>query len=207
VLAVVLACGALAGAAEPGMPGTPTAGDSSAAESLGTGRASGDTLGPSRAIAVPRTAADSLALRLDPRLRPKFDQPRWVMLRSLVVPGWGQLYNGSWIKALGVATGEILLAVRMIDDERRLQDLNRQAEEARAANDSDRYNALVEAYNAQLDVTIGRRWWLGGLLTYALLDAYVDAHFKDFDVEFGRDPALPPGAAPTGGRLGVRWRW
>ena len=34
-------------------------------------------------------------------------EPRYVMLRSALIPGWGQLHNGSWFKAIGVAAGEI----------------------------------------------------------------------------------------------------
>src|SRR5262245_4436867 len=29
---------------------------------------------------------------------PWYDQPRWVMARSLVVPGWGQVHNHAWWK-------------------------------------------------------------------------------------------------------------
>jgi hypothetical protein len=31
------------------------------------------------------------------------DEPRYVMLRSLLVPGWGQLHNHAWFKAALVA--------------------------------------------------------------------------------------------------------
>ena len=52
------------------------------------------------------------------------------------------------------------------------------------------------------------------MIAYALVDAYVDAHFRGFDVEFRNDPALPAGTspnAPAGGgggpgvRLALRW--
>src|SRR6185503_6099167 len=48
----------------------------------------------------------------------------WVMLRSLLVPGWGQAHNGAWIKAALVAAGDGTLRVRFFRDERRLRDLN-----------------------------------------------------------------------------------
>jgi hypothetical protein len=53
---------------------------------------------------------------------------------------------------------------------------------------------------------------LGGVLAYALVDAYVDAHFRNFDLEFRNDPALTPaGEAPSSAvpapvtRLALRW--
>jgi hypothetical protein len=147
-----------------------------------------------------------------------FDAPRWVMARSLVVPGWGQLHNGSWIKAIGVATGEGVLISRMVNDNQALDDLNRSIEEARAAGDEVAEVAAVGAYNSRLDELVRRQWLFAALLTYSLLDAYIDAHFRNFDIEFGRDPALPGGVPPPPGkgkekgkaasgeyRLALRW--
>jgi uncharacterized protein DUF5683 len=145
-----------------------------------------------------------------------FDAPRWVMARSLVVPGWGQLHNGSWIKAIGVATGEVVLASRMINDNSALDDLNATIEAARNQGNQEAEAAAVEAYNARLDELVRRQWLFGALLAYSLLDAYIDAHFRNFDIEFGRDPALPGGQPPapekrkgmlTSGETRVALRW
>jgi len=145
-----------------------------------------------------------------------FDAPRWVMARSLVVPGWGQLHNGSWIKAIGIATGEVLLVTRMVNDNQALDDLNQDIAAARAANDQAAEAVAVEAYNSRLDVLTRRQWLFGAVLIYSLLDAYIDAHFRDFDIEFKHDPALPGGVPPSGKkqtglmtlggtRLALRW--
>src|SRR5437016_4259211 len=48
--------------------------------------------------------AESDSARLSMPLRWS-DQPRMVMLRSLVLPGWGQLYNRAYFKAGLVVTG------------------------------------------------------------------------------------------------------
>jgi hypothetical protein len=134
-----------------------------------------------------------------------FDAPRWVMARSLVLPGWGQLHNGSWIKALAVAGGEGLLVARMREDQQALERIDQDVQAARRDRDDVREVAAVEAYNRRLDVLVGREWMFAGLLTYALLDAYVDAHFRDFKLEFENDPALPGGKAPKrGARLSLR---
>jgi uncharacterized protein DUF5683 len=147
-----------------------------------------------------------------------FDAPRWVMARSLLVPGWGQLHNGSWVKALGVASGEGVLIARMVNDNQALDDLNRSIEEARAAGDQVAEVAAVDAYNSRLNDLVRRQWLFAAVLTYSLLDAYIDAHFRNFDIEFGRDPALPGGVPPPPGkgkekgkaasgeyRLALRW--
>jgi hypothetical protein len=145
-----------------------------------------------------------------------FDAPRWVMARSLVVPGWGQLHNGSWIKAIGIATGEVLLVSRMVDDNQALDNLNVAIEQARADTNQVAEVAAVEAYNSRLNDLTRRQWLFAAVLIYSLLDAYIDAHFRDFDIEFKTDPALPGGVPPSGKkqtglmtlgetRLALRW--
>jgi hypothetical protein len=133
-----------------------------------------------------------------------FDQPRWVMMRSLVVPGWGQLHNGSWPKALGVATGEIWLGVKIIQDQK---ELDRLAAAADAETDAERHNDLVDQYNDTLNRSVRNSWLLGGVIVYALLDAYIDAHFRHFDVEFENDPAMPSENGTPGQRVKLRWHW
>ena len=196
-------------------------------------------------------AADSTASRprRHPAARPlgRFDKPHWVMLRSAVVPGWGQAHNGAWLKAIAIGGSETVLGVRTVRDERDLGRLNDRAgdaarlveadqaavaaataekQAAQASGDTARiaaaqdafdratralattsadYNDAVIAYNAVLDRATNRRWLLGGLVAYALLDAYIDAHFRNFRLEFEADPALPGDAAPVkSARLGLR---
>ena len=166
-------------------------------------------VGPGARVATPDTA----------RKRPWHDQPRFVMARSLIIPGWGQLHNRSWLKAGLVAAAETWLGVRIVKDTRRLDDLLTQIEPLQAIYDvhpdslkpgqGQLLNALVNEYNALLDQRLGRQWFLGGVLAYALVDAYVDAHFRGFDIEFQNDPALPPGSRPVtpadrGTRFGLR---
>ncbi len=137
------------------------------------------------------------------RKLPWHEQPRFVMARSLLIPGWGQFHNRSWLKAGLVAAAETWLGVKVVQDQRRLDDLLRDIEPLQANVDtlhSDQrrlLNALVNEYNGLLDQRLGRQWMLGGVLAYALVDAYVDAHFRGFDLEFQHDPALPPGSSPV----------
>jgi len=124
-----------------------------------------------------------------------FDAPGWVMARSLVIPGWGQLHNGAWVKAGLVAAGETYLGLKVLREERDLDDLK--AEVERLPVEDPQRNALVDDYNARLDAQTGRQWFLAAVVAYAMLDAYVDAHFRDFSL------ALEPGAE-GGARVALR---
>lgn len=157
---------------------------------------------------APPVAADTTAERA-PRTVPRrrwSDQPRWVMARSLLVPGWGQLANRAWFKAALVAGIEGTVAVKLLDDRRALDRLQDEIGRAGAAGDEAGYADAVNRYNARLDSYVGRQWLLGGAVLYALIDAYVDANFRGFDVEFKADPALPGASPPAfSARLSYRW--
>ena len=136
------------------------------------------------------------------RRAPWHEQPRFVMARSLLVPGWGQLHNRAWFKAVVVAGLEAFLVTRVVRQQSDLNQLLRKLDAARGGTDPARYDALVSEYNALLDERLGNEWKLGGVIAYAMVDAYVDAHFRGFDVEFRNDPALPAGTSPAGSQSG-----
>src|SRR5438093_38907 len=121
---------------------------------------------PAASPAAPDTSATR---RAPPRKHSAFDEPRWVMARSLVIPGWGQLHNGSWIKAAGVATVEGLLISRMVNDNQALDDFSRQIEEARASGDAVAEAIAVEGYNSRLNDLTRRQWLFAAALIYSLL--------------------------------------
>lgn len=154
------------------------------------------------APAPPEPALDA---RREPRPRRPFDEPRYVMLRSLLIPGWGQLANRSWIKAALVAGVEVNLIRLVREDYRALDRLEREVAEARRIGDPALEADRVNAYNARLDALTGRQWWLGAMVAYAMLDAYIDAHFRNFDADFDYDPALPGGEPSARVRLSYRW--
>lgn len=188
-------------------------GDSAVADSAGSG-VRGMTELP---VAV---TADSIVRGKPAGPTPWPDQPRFVMLRSLVIPGWGQAYNRAWLKAVAVAGGEIWLGSLIIDDKNALDVLL----DVVNATDTDttglEHADAVNRYNARLETYVQHQWFFGALLAYALIDAYVDAHFRNFDIEFKHDPALPDdepvdpaapndaGPARRGGTsLALRWHF
>jgi hypothetical protein len=94
----------------------------------------------------------------------KIPSPRGAMLRSLVLPGWGQAYNGKWFKAAVIAGAEIGLITNSIIQ-------NRLAKNSSAESDKAFY-----INNRNLSY-----WWLSGVILFSIIDAYVDAHLFDFD--------------------------
>ena len=134
-----------------------------------------------------------------------FSKPRWVMLRSLLVPGWGQAYNHAWLKAGLVAAGEGTLVALVVNDQRALSRLERDVGRARGGGLDP--NDAITAYNDRLSLANTREYLLGVVVVYSLVDAYVDAHFRNFKIEFETDPALEGRQPNTGARVGWELRF
>jgi hypothetical protein len=86
------------------------------------------------------------------------------MLRSLAFPGWGQFYNGKYLKAtlvFGTEAGLIATAVYW---------------NQKAVRATDRDVQLFYQNNRNT-----ANWWLAGTILLSMIDAYVDAHLSDFD--------------------------
>ena len=210
VVVALVAAGAWPSAAAAGVWSAPQVRSATAAGDSGRGAISGaGAASDSAADGAPHTRGRArLALGRKPGGKSaRFDAPRWVMLRSMLVPGWGQAHNQAWLKALGVAAGEGYFAMRLLDDRRILDRLLAQVDEARADGDDELERELVDRYNARLGAYTSRQWLTGALFVYAIVDAYVDAHFRSFKVEFEGDPALPAGQKPPSVRAALRWRF
>lgn len=165
---------------------------------------------------APAAAADADTAAARRKLRWS-EQPRMVMFRSLLVPGWGQLHNHAWFKAAIVAGLEGWLIGSIAEDQSRLGGLLDNVNRLRTGSDQAALDRAINEYNDRLNRSVSNQWLLGGVLAYALVDAYVDAHFRTFDVDFRTDPALPsdgaPEGSPSGGgkgtaaRLSLRWHF
>jgi len=135
-----------------------------------------------------------------------YREPKWIMLRSLVVPGWGQWANRKRVKAIVVAAGEGYLIWRAIDYGR-LEQRKKEAARDASANPALQTELLGNsryAASRRRDFT----WWTIFAAVLSMGDAYVDAHLGRFDPEF--EPQDGSGGfvldRTDGFRLGVRWR-
>ena len=90
--------------------------------------------------------------------------PRGAMLRSLVVPGWGQFYNGKWFKGILIGGTEIGLITNAVIQ-------NQLAVQSETELEKEFYQE-----NRSLSI-----WWLGAAILYSITDAFVDAHLYNFD--------------------------
>ena len=124
--------------------------------------------------------------------------PVSTLLRSLACPGWGQLENGQPLKAVAVFGAEAgLLASGFVElrrAERSLEAQGRAADRGDAAEAAEEYQRYLD----RRDRGISRFWWAGFAILLSMLDAYTDAHLRDFDTgsEFP-PPAETPEDAPA----------
>jgi hypothetical protein len=92
------------------------------------------------------------------------------MMRSAVLPGWGQFYNHKPIKATVVIGGEGFLLYKAWTEYQKEQD----AADAGDQAGKDRH------YNLKVDYI----WWAIAVHLLQMADAYVDAHLSSFDADF-----------------------
>jgi len=125
-------------------------------------------------------AAPALALAQAPVDSLHTQPPRKALIRSLLLPGWGQFINGRPLKGLGFGAAAVVLAGRVVQQQR-------------AMSRAERRGAL----DAELeDLAAGRNTrvllWVANA-TLAGIDAYVDAQLAGFDLSLG--PRAGPGVA------------
>lgn len=105
--------------------------------------------------------------------------PRGAMLRSLIIPGWGQYYNQQKTKAVILAGLQLGCAAGIvIADHRAYQNYDR-ANEAETETIKQHYR---EQYDDNLEWKSFFKWWLILLTLYSVGDAYVEAHLSGFDI-------------------------
>jgi hypothetical protein len=143
----------------------------------GLGLSAGPGFGQSR-LPADSTSEGRIAAQADTLKQGSLRKnPTGAMLRSMVVPGWGQWYNEKRLKAAVVMGAELGLVVDAIVQ-------NQLA--ARSDYDYER-----EYYRNNRSLAI---WWLGAAILYSMADAYVDAHLFDFDER--PELTMGPGGGP-----------
>jgi len=116
--------------------------------------------------------------------------PTGALWRSFAVPGWGQFYNGRPWKAgviISAEAGTLAAAVGNYVTSRRY------LREAREAQEKEIKEEKYARYNDYVVETEFWGWLFVGILTYSMMDAYVDAHLADWDVsDLPADKDAPP---------------
>jgi len=116
-----------------------------------------------RAVPARPTMPGAVAAAVDSQQVAK-RSPTAAMVRSLLVPGWGQWYNGKKWKAALVFGAELGLAANAALQNQYLQ--------------RTRDPLAREYYLSNRNTS---NWILALVVVLSMLDAYVDAHFADFD--------------------------
>ncbi|MDI6807529.1 MAG: DUF5683 domain-containing protein [Candidatus Eisenbacteria bacterium] len=116
-----------------------------------------------------------------------FGTPFFVMMRSGVIPGWGQVHNHKYLKGAGVFLLEGALAFKIYDENRKVNDYWTKHVGAATYPEQVRY---FDLYAFHYDRRSNYIWWLAGTTVLSLVDAYVDAHLRGFDEEVARETAV-----------------
>ena len=105
--------------------------------------------------------------------------PTGAMLRSMVFPGWGQLYNESYWKVPVIWAAFGYFAYIVIDQNKLYKEYSGYVSDPPDASKLSTYTKYMNFYRDQRDQFI-----LYLALTYLvnIADAYIDAHMFDFDV-------------------------
>jgi hypothetical protein len=106
--------------------------------------------------------------------------PTGALLRSAVVPGWGQFYNHDYLKSIVIAAGESYLLYRVVHYWGKTDDAYTRFASTEDLALRDRYFYEYEFYQDRRDLFI----WLSGVTIFlSMIEAYVDAHLAGFDVD------------------------
>jgi hypothetical protein len=104
--------------------------------------------------------------------------PTGALFRSAIIPGWGQVYNKQYIKAILYGGTEIALAATTAHYWKQMD-----SHQSHFMNSTDpTYQAWEYYYYQNSRDNRNLFMWLTGLTFFiSIFDAYVDAHFADFD--------------------------
>lgn len=166
-----------------------------------------------------------------PLPNPVGPSPRGAVTRALLVPGWGQVYNGQWLKA-PLAVAGVAGAVGYLVFNQRRYVLYRRAtvfagcQDVPPEPDDSLFELCTEVAPAYEDEweTLGERSFgtlapirdrargqrdiavvvVGVAYAFQALDAYIAAQLADFDVS--EDVVIGLDPSPDGGLLAVRVR-
>lgn len=109
--------------------------------------------------------------------------PWGAVLRSAVIPGWGQIYNHSYYKAPIVWGVSAWLVYNWIQNNNQYKNYQRQyinLQQVYPPTQITEYKRVRDEYRDQRDLF---SIYMGITYVLTLVDAYVDAHLFDFSVD------------------------
>ena len=117
--------------------------------------------------------------------------PFKVMMRSAVLPGWGQVYNGKLLKAGVVVAGEGFLVYKAFSELSKENDAVDRI--SNSSPGTPEYDQAVEDRESHMNQKINYIWWAVAVHLLQMADAYVDANLADWSAEVGPDPTRAAG--------------
>jgi hypothetical protein len=106
----------------------------------------------------------------------EYRNPTGALLRSSVLPGWGQFYNDKPVKGIVMGLAETGLLAWLIAE-------HVAAEDARDDYSESGDPADLERYETHRQTRLDLIWYTSAAWLYGMLDAYVDAHLYCFEQE------------------------
>lgn len=131
----------------------------------------------------------------------KNKSPSGAILRSIVFPGWGQLYNESYLKAGAFSIAAVSVTSIIVWNDGKFSDAQTRYDGLSATDPlKERTFKEKEFYRDQRDVA---GLWLLGVYALAAVDAYVGAHLFNFDVSDKGLSWVPLPGSGTGSQSGA----
>ena len=130
-------------------------------------------------VALLITAPSNLICQEADSVKIRRTHPTGALLRSALVPGWGQLYSRKYIKAVIIAGLEGYLINGIYSNWRKA---DYHEKRFKSAFDNPEYQADQFAkYEKALEKRSTKMWFLAATIFLSMFDAYVDAQLSDFD--------------------------
>jgi len=114
----------------------------------------------------------------DDTVKVSVKSPTGAMIRSLIFPGWGQLYNRKILKAILVFGAETGLIANSIYLNQKYKEWNQKYKESEPGLEQ---NIIIANREFYINNRNKSNWWLVGVILLSMADAFVDAHLSDFD--------------------------
>lgn len=132
-----------------------------------------------------------------PRAKIKKPWPTGALLRSAIIPGWGQFYNKKYIKTVIYGGVEIYL---IYNTQKFWRKMDKHQKNFQNSDDPVYKSQEFSLYENNRDKRNLHIWLTSLTIFISMFDAYVDAHLADFDQ---KDKAFEVYITPEPGLIGA----